>query len=358
MISRTTPSPSSEPMVSVVIPAYNLGKYLAQTLDSVLRQTYKTLECLVIDDASTDNTLSIAEKYRERDGRVRVFSHTENRGVSEARNTGLGNIQGAFVAILDGDDMATPNRIACQVAALCSDQSLGMVGSQVAVLDESGQSTGIVWERPVDPDHASIGLLFRNTFSSAVLLRREAIPDGGYRLPMAEDYDFNARVASKWKVRNLKEALTCVRVRNSGLTHSKPQLMEECLRDILCRLLAEVGVEATAAEMDVHRHVGDRHLPPSVDLLDDVESWLLKLSAANHVSQRYRPEAFRRVLCAEWFQVCMSATRLGGATWSKCTGLPLWRASDTRRMAWWRLAVKCLLRHQRVGAQAVNHRAG
>ena len=93
--------------VSVIIPIYNDEKYLEQCLDSVIKQTYKNLEIILIDDGSTDRTPEICEQYRERDSRIRVF-HKKNGGVGSSRNAGLAMATGDYVLFVDDDDFIYP----------------------------------------------------------------------------------------------------------------------------------------------------------------------------------------------------------------------------------------------------------
>ena len=97
-------------MISVIVPVYNVENYLAQCLDSVLAQTYKDLEILLIDDGSTDRSGSICDAYQAKDERIRAF-HTANRGLSAARNVGLNCAQGEYVAFVDSDDWIEPEMI-------------------------------------------------------------------------------------------------------------------------------------------------------------------------------------------------------------------------------------------------------
>ena len=99
-----------EPLVSVIVPVYNVVPYLQEALDSLLRQTYRNLEILIIDDGSNDGSERICDEYQRRDLRVRVF-HQENRGLSAARNVGLEHMRGEVVVFLDPDDVMYPNMI-------------------------------------------------------------------------------------------------------------------------------------------------------------------------------------------------------------------------------------------------------
>ena len=94
-------------LISVVIPAYNAGQFLDETLESVLSQTYENWECIIVNDGSTDKTESIAKKWCEKDARFRYF-YKENSGASDTRNLGIKEARGEYIAFLDADDLYLP----------------------------------------------------------------------------------------------------------------------------------------------------------------------------------------------------------------------------------------------------------
>lgn len=100
----------TRPLVSIIIPVYNGEQYLAEAIDSVLAQTYRSIEIIVVDDGSTDKSTNIAKSFKE----VRYY-HQTNQGVSVARNVGLASARGEFIAFLDADDIWTPNKLFIQV---------------------------------------------------------------------------------------------------------------------------------------------------------------------------------------------------------------------------------------------------
>ena len=98
------------PLVSVIIPVYNVVPYLQQSIESVIKQTYTNLDIIIVDDGSTDGSGRTCDNYQKLDSRIIVI-HQENRGLSGARNTGLDIAQGEYIAFLDPDDMMLPNMI-------------------------------------------------------------------------------------------------------------------------------------------------------------------------------------------------------------------------------------------------------
>lgn len=111
---------SNQPLVSIVVPCYNVSKYIGAAIDSVLAQTYSNWELLITDDASTDDTLDIVKGYVERDHRIRVYRLERNCGAGEARNNSVANAQGRYIAFLDADDWWYPNKLELQMQFMLS----------------------------------------------------------------------------------------------------------------------------------------------------------------------------------------------------------------------------------------------
>lgn len=109
---------SRAPLVSIIIPTYNYGHFIAQTLDSILEQTFQDWECLIIDDGSADETFQVVKVYMDADDRFRYISHPSNKGLSAARNTGLTNSRGKYIQILDADDLLENKKIEKHVSYL------------------------------------------------------------------------------------------------------------------------------------------------------------------------------------------------------------------------------------------------
>ncbi|KAF0693435.1 Aste57867_15608 [Aphanomyces stellatus] len=124
-----TPSP---PLVTIVLPAFNESKFIGAALESLLAQTYRRFEVLVVDDCSTDETVALVRAYK--DPRIRLLQNPTNLGVARTLNRGLALAQGAFVARMDGDDVALPERLAMQVAFLQSHPDIDLVGSAIGLI--------------------------------------------------------------------------------------------------------------------------------------------------------------------------------------------------------------------------------
>ncbi|RAP50056.1 MAG: glycosyl transferase family 2 [Methanosphaera sp. rholeuAM270] len=143
----------SSPEVSIIIPLYNCGKYLAETLDSVLSQTFSNWEALLVDDKSTDDTLEIAREYERRDARFRVFEQPENMGAAKARNKALVESRGRFVAYLDSDDLWMPEKIEAQMKFMLDGGFGGCFTSYETVNEDGSHRNYIHVDELVDYKH-------------------------------------------------------------------------------------------------------------------------------------------------------------------------------------------------------------
>lgn len=206
---------SSTPTVTVLMPVYNAARFVAQTVDTILEQTFRDFEFLVINDGSTDNSLEILQDYARQDERIRLFSRP-NTGYVVALNEGLGLARGQFVARIDADDLADPRRLELQVARMRAEPQLVALGSNALAIDEDGFMIG---EYSVPLTHEEIEAAHLVGSSSihhpAVMLRPEAVKRvGGYRkeLMPCEDFDLWLRLAEVGRLANLPEKLLTKRL--------------------------------------------------------------------------------------------------------------------------------------------------
>jgi glycosyltransferase involved in cell wall biosynthesis len=200
-----------QPLTSVVIPAYNAELFLERTLRSALRQTHSNLEVLVVDDGSTDKTKALAEAAAATDDRVRIIS-VPNGGVAKARNIGIAEASGEFVAFLDADDLWHPAKIELQLAAMSpgsGDYQPAAVYTFTRTIDTEDRVTGS-GGRVVLSGYSFARHLFAKPVGngSSILVRREvAIAVGGFDPTWAareiggcEDLDFELRIAAKYPI--------------------------------------------------------------------------------------------------------------------------------------------------------------
>lgn len=218
--------------VSVIIPCYNVEKYVEECLISVYDQTYKDFEVILVNDGSTDGTEMILFKYKNKYSEKTKYINIENSGPSSARNKGMRIASGEFICFMDSDDILTLDSIEKRVLVLLEDKEIGLVCSDSFMIDEDiktqeklSSKIGSVYSGYIFPE-----LLKKNFVSTqTVLMRREIIDDIGYfdeTYIRSEDYEYWLRISHKYKVKYLNDILAYTRVRKGSLSTDKKNEME------------------------------------------------------------------------------------------------------------------------------------
>ncbi|CAE6744181.1 putative glycosyltransferase EpsJ [Paraburkholderia domus] len=199
--------------VSIVVPCFNQEEFIAEALESVLRQSYDDWECIIVNDGSTDGSGAIIERYTKTDRRFRAFTK-ENGGVAAARNFGFAQASGALFVPLDGDDKLHPDFLRRAVGYFTAQPDTDLVHCKTKRFG----ATGKVWRLP---EYSYEKLLWQNMIVNTAMYRREAfLRVGGYSLEMIhgfEDWEFYVRLLSpQSKVCFIDAPLFLYRVKNSS----------------------------------------------------------------------------------------------------------------------------------------------
>jgi glycosyltransferase involved in cell wall biosynthesis len=241
-------------VISVVLPVRDGERWLREALDSVLAQTYRDLELVVVDDGSRDRTPEILGGVD--DERLRVVRQ-DAAGLVAALNRGTAEAGGDVIARMDADDVSLPARLERQAALLRADERVGVVGCGVETIDEAGNPQSS-WLLPADDAALRRRLLLRNPFAhGSVVIRREALERaGGYRSDYGanEDYDLWRRIAQGWRLAAVPEVLyryrehgaAVTKVDRGGRVDSRERLRDELWRDPA--LVRAGGLERDPAE--------------------------------------------------------------------------------------------------------------
>ena len=205
-------------LVTAVIPAFNYARFLPRAIESVLSQTYREIECIVVDDGSTDNTSEVLARYQTR---VRAIAQN-NRGLSAARNTGIHAAAGEFIAFLDADDLWLPAKIAEQLAAFQAQPNLGAIGCGAELVDAAGVHIRFLdyaqrhpvlhesWNQVSQFRAVALRQFWVSASGSGALIPKRTFEDVGVfdeTLRAAEDWDMWLRIAAKYPIFNVDDVL-------------------------------------------------------------------------------------------------------------------------------------------------------
>jgi glycosyltransferase involved in cell wall biosynthesis len=299
---------AAAPLVSVLMPVYNGAKYLRESIQSILGQTFGDFELVIVDDGSTDDTPSVIQEFSRKDARVRAHRQN-NQGHVGALITGLEKVRGTYVARMDGDDVSLPARLAAQVSYLESHPDVGVLGTAATVIDADGSPVV-----PVRFPTQHWVIRWALCFSSAIIhpsamMRRSVLQKaGGYDHAMkhAEDYDLWRRLSLVTRLANLEDVLLLLRKHEKNVSASNAgeelrfslQVANRVVADLLGESVpaglvaraweqrARTSADAIAVAQLVYRLY---NALAENDEVSDVEMRIIRRDAARRVYERIRP---------------------------------------------------------------------
>ena len=208
------------PETSVLTPAYNSESYLAETIDSVIAQSFKNWEMIIVDDCSDDETLNIARRYSENDERIRVIANTENAGTAQSRNRAIENARGRYIAFLDSDDVWLPEKLARQLEFMQTGK-LAFSYTAYRRISDDGNRVGRLITVPEILDYQT---LLKNTAitNSTVMIDTQKIRNVHMPDQNIEDYVCWLEIARRGSImRGLNEDLLRYRVTAGSRSRNK-----------------------------------------------------------------------------------------------------------------------------------------
>lgn len=207
--------------ISVLMSVYNDEKYLRKSVNSALEQSFSDFEFIIIDDGSTDKSLEIVKSYK--DPRIRIVRNKNNIGLTKSLNKGLQFAQGEYIARMDADDIALPDRLGKQIDFMDKNPGVGVLGTAIYVIDEAGRLI-TKSRKPLTHPCCVWNLLFRNSFyHPTVMIKKDLLLSvEGYspQHKAGQDRDLWIRVFDKTKLANLKEPLLLHRKHRKQISHN------------------------------------------------------------------------------------------------------------------------------------------
>jgi glycosyltransferase involved in cell wall biosynthesis len=300
-----------KPLVSVVMPVYNNAEHLCEAMTSILRQTLRELELIVVDDASTDDTPRMVDSVR--DERIRYLRNNRNLGVAGSLNRGLDEARGELIARMDGDDVSRPCRLERQAAFLRSRPGLGACGSWVRIF---GSGRPFDYRYPTGEACVDASLLFANPLAhGSVMMRAAAVRDAGLRydetVGAAQDFELWRRCRGRFGMDNVPEVLLDYRRHEGSVSARRKGQSRGRLLALLRTGLEELGISPDRDELLFHAEVGNGSGMPSRADVIAADRWLAKLGKANAERGVYDKGGFAEAASRVWFNICRNSAHLG-----------------------------------------------
>jgi len=243
-------------LVSVVMAAYNAGPYLRPAVESVLAQTYRNWELLIVDDGSTDGSVEqVRALYR--DPRIRVLRQ-DNKGKPTALNWALRELKGEFYAIQDADDLSCPNRIERLVEAMRAHPEVAAVYSGHDVILNGRRIAPQFRAKSPDVCRRDIERFAMPAHDPTGMYRMSMVGDVRYapELPVVEGYDYILRVGERWPMLVVGECLYSYRVHASSVTHADPERRQRLVEQVIRRACQRRGISFEQRPVTRHRLTG------------------------------------------------------------------------------------------------------
>lgn len=314
----------SDPTVTVLMPLYNGAHYIREAVESILRQTWKDFELLIIDDGSTDVGPDIVSAMP--DERIVLLRNSRNIGVAATLNRGLDIARGHYIARMDADDISLPDRLESQVRFMDEHPDVGISGGWVRLF--GGGELPYTCRVPSSSQDVAAYMLFENSlWHVTAIMRRDVLRRASLSynpvFSRSEDYDLWTRAGQHFALANIDQILVKVRRHKQSVTRSNWDEMTKQTEIIQERLLQEVGLKLTSPEVAFHHRVGRGYRLEKPEHVSHAEKWLLGLLSANQKSLVYDDTSLKQVIGKVWFRVCANSGTLGPWMWREWKRSPL-----------------------------------
>jgi len=331
-------------LVTVLMPVYNGEKYLKESIESILNQTFRDFEFIIIDDGSADKSAEIIKSFN--DTRIRLERNETNLGLIKTLNKGLGLSKGKYIARMDCDDISLSKRLSVQINFMEKHPEIGVCGSWVKII---GLKQKFVNRYPQKHEEARAYLLFNTPFAHpSVIIRKELVDkynlkyDEGYK--HAEDYELWSRAVEHTKISNIPKVLLHYRMHDKSVSKNNSLTQAENSNKVRIKLLKKLGINPTPAELDIHRRFIRPDYLNSKDFIDQLEDWFGKLLSANEKMMIYEQESLAKIISSRWLNTCNTNASLGFWVFKKFRQSPLRKTGFDDFGKTIKFLIKCLLR--------------
>ncbi|HSW61302.1 MAG TPA: glycosyltransferase [bacterium] len=275
------------PKITVLMAVFNGEKFIKEAVDSILSQSFTDFEFIVINDASTDLTVPIIESYK--DPRITLIHNKKNSGLPASLNTGLDLAKGTYIARMDGDDIALPERLRKQFKLMEINENINICGSWIEAFGDENRIITL----PEKDEDIRTGLLFVNCLAHpSIMMRKGVLDKNGLRydssLTSSIDYDLWARAIDKCMFYNVQEVLLKYRVHSNQISVDKQK--EQLFNSMKVKkdLLERIGITPTEEELELHYLIGEGLFKPeNVEEIENASKWFNVLERSMNISEKH-----------------------------------------------------------------------
>lgn len=286
---------SNTPIISVIMSVYNEQKYIKEAIESILNQTISNIEIIVIDDCSSDSTVSIIQGIKDK--RIRLYQNEENKGLTKNLNYALTLTNGKFIARMDGDDISEVDRFQKQLDFLNKNKDIMLISCQTATFGDQK----LINKIDGNPESLRCRMLVRPTLAHpGFMFRAELFHVFGYQydesFKQGQDYDFAARVSRRFKIGICPYVLLKYRAHTSQVSNKNQSSQFHNADRVRAKLLNELGITFTEKDWNYYHLIVTENKTDSVDDVNYVKDLIYKIIDANLSYKIYDQEILRNTL--------------------------------------------------------------
>lgn len=330
-----------QPLVSVIIPIYKAEEFIVEALRSVMDQTYKNLEIILINDKSPDRSIELAQQLTANDPRIQIVDNKYEKGIVGALNTGLEIAAGELVARMDADDVCFPDRIEKQVRFMDEHPEIAVSSGSVEVI---GKHSGLKFEYPTDPEVAAIFPLLNSPVAHpATILRAGFFKQHNlrydYEYQYGEDIDLWQRVLDAGgQIGNLAEVILKYRTHNASITVEYASRNGDLAHKVRMRIMGKLGLRLSDTESQTLSLLAGWTPASSRQMYVDYLHLINKILGANAVKNIYHQSKLAHFLHSRLHHLTVAGNRfipLAHLAWGVVE--PIRFTKDNIKTAWRKL---------------------
>lgn len=336
----------NNPLVSVLMPCYNVEKYVEESMNSILSQTYTNLQIIAIDDCSTDNTADILDRLAKQDSRILVVRNDRNLKLIKTLNKGISLCDGEFVARMDADDISLPSRIEKEVEFLTQNTDHDIVSTQFYAFRSDKPNKYYRHHSPLHDDELRGYMLFKSGICHpAVMIRQRVFKELGLKFEEeylhVEDYALWSEAIYKTKIANVKEPLLLYRVHESQVSSLNEDLQSENKKKVFKIHCRHLGLPEDREFIDLYSSVAESvPLYSSFEYLDKCEEFMCSLIRKNTEHPFCNAAYLDYMLSFHWLRLCANS-RLGLKVLKRLKASPLYKEKNYSSRDFAILYTKC-----------------
>jgi len=294
---------SKKPLLSVIMSVYNAQNYLKDSIESILNQTYKNFEFIIINDGSSDNSLEIIEEYAKQDSRIKVINQ-KNKGLPFSLNRGIEMSSGEYIVRMDADDISLPYRFEKQLDFMQKNPEIGICGSSIIAFGEVKEAIKKFYK---DDKMLKSELLFSTCFAHPTVFMRSSLFKEfnikyNEEFVNSQDYELFSKMAKITKFANIQEPLLKYRVSKNSVTKlaDSKNLRFNLLKKIIFENIKNLNLEIDKDELMLHFNLTVNHRIANIKDKKILLDYFEKILLANKKVKFYDEFSLKKVLGKRW----------------------------------------------------------